>query len=148
MLRKIVKSQARRLVPSTKEPMLLQAFTKVSWTRSSARSRLPHRDTAKARRLGTTERRSAVICELGGGSREGAFAAGISAFSLSAAFTCRPCLTGSLTRFRAAAKVQENALARVAPRRHRRRYVNAGRFDRRSRTSMLGSLRKARQQTR
>src|SRR6202011_525209 len=124
MLRKIVNSQARRLVPSTNVPMFLQAFTKVSWTRSSARSRLPHKDTAKARRLGMTERRSAVICELAARSRKGSFAAGISAFSLCAAITSRPCLTGSLRRFRVAAKVQENALAQVAPKRHRRRCVN------------------------
>src|ERR1700732_4846122 len=145
MLRKIVNSQARRLVPSTNVPMLLQAFTKVSWTRSSARSRLPHKDTAKARRLGITERRSTVICELAAHSREGSFAAGISAFSLCAAVTSRPCLTGSLRRFRVAAKVQENALAQVALRHHRRRYVDADRFDRQSQTLLLVSSRGPRQ---
>src|SRR5438132_9217133 len=141
MLRKIVNSQARRLVPSTNVPMLLQAFTKVSWTRSSARSRLPHKDTAKARRLGTTESRSAVICEFAALSREG----GTSAFSLCAAVTSRPCLTGSLRRFRVVAKVQEIALAQVALRPHRRRCVNVDRFDRQSRTLMLVSSRGARQ---
>src|ERR1700720_1677092 len=146
MLRKIVNSQARRFVPSTKEPILLQAFTKVSWTRSSARSILPQRDTAKARRLGMTDRRSAVICELAARSREGGSGILTSVFFLCAAVTCRPCLTGSLRRFRAAAKVQENALAQVAPRRHRRRCVNADRFDRRFRTSMLVSSCRARQQ--
>src|ERR1700726_351456 len=145
MLRKIVNNQALRLVPSTKVPILLQAFTKVSWTRSSARSRLPHKDTAKARRLGMTARRSAVICEFAALSREGSVAAGISAFSLCAAVTSRPCLTGSLRRFRVVAKVQEIALAQVALRRHRRRCVNAVRFDRQSRTLMLVSSRGARQ---
>src|ERR1700704_345379 len=145
MLRNIVKSQARRLVPSTNVPMLLQAFTKVSWTRSSARSILPHKDTAKARRLGMTERRSAVICELAALSREGSVAAGITAFSLCAAVTSRPCLTGSLRPFRVGAKVQEIALAQVALGCHRRRCVNADRFDRQSRTLMLVSSRGARQ---
>src|SRR5205807_4702459 len=145
MLRKIVNSQARRLVPSTKVPMLLQAFTRVSWTRSSARSRLPHKDTAKARRLGMTARRSAVICELAARSRKDSFAAAISAFSLCPAITSRPWLTGSLRRFRVAAEVQENALAQVVPRRHRRRCVNADQFVRQSQTLMLVSSRGARQ---
>src|SRR5207245_1417018 len=64
MLRNIVKSHAGKLVPSTKEPRLLQALTSVSCTRSSARSGLPQRDTANARRLGMTAMRSAFILAL------------------------------------------------------------------------------------
>ena len=52
VLRRMVKSQARRLVPSWKLSRWFHAFRSVSCTRSSARSMSPHSDTANARRLG------------------------------------------------------------------------------------------------
>src|SRR5579863_149075 len=66
----MVKSQAGRFVPSTKESRLPQAFTRVSCTRSSARSGLPHRETAKARKFGMTAIKSALICALAWLGRE------------------------------------------------------------------------------
>src|ERR1700686_4069513 len=53
-LRRIVKSQADIFVPGSNELILAIARSKVSCTRSSARSTLPHSDIANARRLGTT----------------------------------------------------------------------------------------------
>src|SRR5680860_1032212 len=47
----MVNSHAFRFVPSLKESRWFHALNKVSWTRSSARSRSPHSDTANARRL-------------------------------------------------------------------------------------------------
>src|SRR5665811_2571043 len=47
----MVKSQAFRFVPSLKESRWFQALNRVSWTRSSARSRSPHRETPNARKL-------------------------------------------------------------------------------------------------
>src|SRR6185436_11582084 len=49
----MVKSQAFRLVPAIKLERLCQAFTRVSWARSSAASWLPVKERAKARRNGT-----------------------------------------------------------------------------------------------
>src|SRR3954451_15569631 len=52
-LRRIVNSHAFRLVPRSKRSMLASARTSVSWTRSSARSKLPVNEIAKARNDGT-----------------------------------------------------------------------------------------------
>src|SRR5262245_18766371 len=52
----MVNSQADRLVPGSNESILASARSRVSCTRSSARSTLPHSDMANARRLGTTAR--------------------------------------------------------------------------------------------
>src|SRR5690606_21015653 len=48
----MVNSHALIFVPISKLDCFAQAFMTVSWTRSSALSCLPVRDTAKARRLG------------------------------------------------------------------------------------------------
>src|SRR4029079_9093993 len=47
----MVNSHALRLVPSRNESRWFHALNRVSWTRSSARSRSPQSDTANARRL-------------------------------------------------------------------------------------------------
>src|ERR1700761_8489675 len=52
MLRRMVKSQARILVPGSNLSALAQAFRSVSCTRSSARVIDPESEAAKARRLG------------------------------------------------------------------------------------------------
>src|SRR5215211_5924816 len=54
----MVKSHAWRFVPSWKLSILDHALTKVSWTRSSARSGWPHNDTANALRERTEPRSS------------------------------------------------------------------------------------------
>ncbi len=59
----MVISHAFRLVPSVNDERLPQALTKVSWTRSSALSALPHNETAKARRFEMAEIRSAFTPE-------------------------------------------------------------------------------------
>src|SRR5262245_11011806 len=51
-LRRIVNSQAAILVPGWNESILARARSTVSWTRSSARSTLPHSEMANARRFG------------------------------------------------------------------------------------------------
>src|SRR5271156_2871211 len=48
----MVKSQARRFVPTSYRDKLAQAFINVSWTRSSARSGCPDNDMANARNEG------------------------------------------------------------------------------------------------
>src|SRR3984893_19228304 len=55
-LRKIVNTQAGMLVPGWNESICASARSKVSCTRSSARSILPQSEMAKARRLGTVAR--------------------------------------------------------------------------------------------
>src|SRR5579875_1413210 len=132
MLRRIVKSQARRFVPSTKDSILLHALTKVSCTRSSARSRLPHKDTAKARKFGTTARRSAVIWELTGCSPCPSPGTPESTGFVGAAFTCRPSSAGRLRSFQAASVIQENVLAQAARECHRTHCEDATQFDQRS----------------
>src|SRR5579871_5012964 len=52
MLRRMVNSQARRLVPGWNLSDLLHARRSVSWTRSSASDTEPEREIAKARRFG------------------------------------------------------------------------------------------------
>src|SRR3954454_19856733 len=52
-LRRIVNSHALRFVPRSKRSMLARARTRVSCTRSSARSKFPVREIAKARNDGT-----------------------------------------------------------------------------------------------
>ena len=52
-LRRIVKSHADIFVPGWNELMFAMARSNVSCTRSSARSTLPHKEIANARRLGT-----------------------------------------------------------------------------------------------
>src|SRR5262245_43921546 len=48
----MVNNQARRLVPGSNLSELPQAFSKVSWTRSSASCIEPESEAAKARRFG------------------------------------------------------------------------------------------------
>src|SRR5215216_4089867 len=55
-LRRIVNSQARKFVPGSNCAIRVSARTMVSWTRSSARSGLAVKETAKARRRGTVAR--------------------------------------------------------------------------------------------
>src|ERR687883_529244 len=55
-LRRIVNSHADMLVPRSKESMFASARSKVSCTRSSARSTLPLSEMANARRFGTAAR--------------------------------------------------------------------------------------------
>src|SRR5215212_8716585 len=55
-LRRIVNSQARKFVPGSNCAICVSARTMVSWTRSSARSGLAVKETAKARRRGTVAR--------------------------------------------------------------------------------------------
>ena len=50
----MMKVQARMLVPAWKRLRAAQALSNVSWTRSSARSRLPDSERPKARRCGMT----------------------------------------------------------------------------------------------
>src|SRR4051794_31494973 len=59
MLRRIVKSHAWSLVPGSKRSGYCKARRSVSWTRSSAASRWPVSDMAKARRCGVADSRPA-----------------------------------------------------------------------------------------
>ncbi len=62
-----MKVQARMLVPAWNLFRAAHAFKSVSWTRSSARSRLPESDRPKARRCGMT----VASCSLKSGSESG-----------------------------------------------------------------------------
>src|SRR5215469_11718441 len=57
----MVNSHADRLVPGSNESMLTSARSNVSCTRSSARSTLPDKEMANARRLGTAARTASRI---------------------------------------------------------------------------------------
>src|SRR4051812_6029011 len=67
MLRRIVKSHAWSFVPGSKRSGYCKARRSVSWTRSSAASRWPVSDMAKARRCGVADsrpaRKSASVAE-------------------------------------------------------------------------------------
>ncbi len=58
-----MKVQARMLVPAWKRPRAAHAFNSVSWTRSSATSRLPESDRPNARRCGITAASSRLKSE-------------------------------------------------------------------------------------
>ena len=87
--------QARMLVPAWKRLRAAQAFSSVSWTRSSARSRLPDSERPNARRWGMT----AASWSLNSGSDSGTGSAEALAgrSSSRASFKIDPTLYGPAT---------------------------------------------------
>src|SRR3954471_7839329 len=87
-LRRMMKVQARMLVPAWKRFRAAQALSNVSWTRSSARSRLPDSERPNARRWGMTWASWSLNSSSGSGTGSGR-ASGASSPSSSSITGCR-----------------------------------------------------------
>src|SRR3954452_1784706 len=85
---RMMKVQARMLVPAWKRFLAAQALSSVSWTRSSARSRLPDSERPNARRCGMTWASWSLNSSSGSGTGSGR-TSGASSSSSSSIAGCR-----------------------------------------------------------